>query len=116
MCAWANYANVNTVPSLLALADAMSAASQLRAQVWQHIAIKDISSKIDIARTMNEAQAKVIAALDKYEKEDMSNDRDKELLDADPSAVIENGILRENIIGLVKSDKAEEAQILISLV
>ncbi len=105
-----NYANVNTVPSLLMLDDGFRALSQLRIQAWQYMALKDTAKRVEMTQAMNAAHAKVIDALNKYEKDDISDDKDRSLLAADRSALAEYDTLREKMLELVNADKADEAR------
>jgi methyl-accepting chemotaxis protein len=106
----ANYANINTVPSLLALDEAFGSVARLRVQIWQYIALKDAAMKVEMENTMSGAHAKVIEALNKYEKEDLSNDDDKALLTADRNALAEYDSLLGKAKALAKEDKADEAR------
>src|SRR5471030_1941066 len=108
--AGANYANINTVTSLLALDDAFSSAAQLRVQVWQYLSLRDPALRVEMLKTMGEVHAKILAALDKYEREDLSDDNDKILLSADRTALAEYDLLRDNVIALVNQDKGDEAR------
>ena len=105
-----NYANVNTVPSLLMLDDGFRALSQLRIQAWQYMALKDTAKRVEMTQAMNAAHAKVIDALNKYEKDDISDDKDRSLLAADRSALAEYDTLREKMLELANADKADEAR------
>lgn len=108
--AGANYANINTVPSLLALDDAFRAAAQLRVQVWQYMALKDAAKRSDMTTAMAGALAKVNEAFDKYEKENLSNDDDKALLAADRNALAEYDALRGKVMTLANDGKLDEAR------
>lgn len=48
-----NYTNVNTVPSLLTLADAAGSAAQLRTQLWQHMALNDPEKRAVLSGAMD---------------------------------------------------------------
>ena len=108
--AGANYANINTVPSLLALDEAFGSVSRLRVQIWQYIALKDPGTKAEMETAMSGAHAKVIEAFNKYEKEDLSNDNDKALLTTDRNALAAYDVLLGNVKALAKEDKADEAR------
>jgi len=108
--AGANYANINTVPSLLALDEAFGSVSRLRVQIWQYIALKDPGTKAEMETTMSGAHAKIIEAFNKYEKEDLSNDNDKALLTTDRNALAAYDVLLGNVKALAKEDKADEAR------
>ena len=108
--AGANYANINTVPSLLSLDEAFRAAAQLRVQVWQYMALKDAAMRSNMLAAMGGAYSKTVDALNKYEKENLSNDSDKALLNADRVALAEYEIVRANVLALANADKADEAR------
>src|SRR5471030_2322653 len=102
--------NVNTVPSLLALDEAFIPAAVLRVQVWQYLALSDAEKKSGLANEMALEHAKVIEALNKYEKEDLTDDRDKALLVVDRNALAEYDALREKVLALAALDKADDAR------
>jgi len=106
----ANYAQINSVPSLLAIAEANTALTHYRVMIWQHIAAKDAAKHADIEKTMAEDHANVIAALNKYEKEDISDDKDRALLAVDRSGLAEVASLFTNALALSNQDKADEAR------
>ncbi|RFP08505.1 HAMP domain-containing protein [Duganella sp. BJB488] len=108
--AGANYANINTVPSLLALDDAFGAAARLRVQIWQYIALKDPAAKAEMETAMNAAHGKIIEAFDKYEKEDVSNDDDKVQLTADRQALAAYDVLLGKVKALANDGKVDEAR------
>jgi len=108
--AGANYANINTVPSLLALDDAFGSVARLRVQIWQYIALKDPAMKAETETAMNAAHGKIIEAFDKYEKEDVSNNDDKVLLTADRQALAAYDALLGKVKALASEDKVDEAR------
>lgn len=77
-----NYANVNTVPSLREIDTAFAALSNMRAQLWQHIALTDKAKLAEIELLMDKERADAEVALKKYEAEDMSDDADRALMAA----------------------------------
>ncbi|MFZ6649410.1 methyl-accepting chemotaxis protein [Undibacterium sp. TJN25] len=106
----ANYANVNTVPSLHALDKASGAVGRLRLLIWQYIALKDPAMKVEAEHAMNSVHAEVVEALDKYDKENLSNDDDKALLTADRDALANLYSLLGKVKALAKEDKVDEAR------
>ena len=105
----ASYAEINTVPSLLTLDDANTAISHIRVLIWQHIATKDPAKRAEFEKTMTDDHTAVIAALDKYEKEDISDDKDKGLLATDRATLAEMDTLFAKTLDLSRQDKADEA-------
>lgn len=105
-----NYTNVNTVPSLLTLADAAGSAAQLRTQLWQYMALNDPEKRAVLSGPMDQVHAKTLGAFDKYEKENLSNDEDKALLNADRAALNDYDVLLRKIKTLVDNGRADEAR------
>ena len=106
----ASYANINTVPSLLTLDKAFEPLALVRARVWQHILLSDHAKKAEMAQKINAVHAQTVAALDKYEKEDITDDKDKALLAADRSALDAYDIVRAKVLALSDAGKTEEAR------
>lgn len=106
----ANYANVNTVPSLQTLADASDALAKQRIVLWQSLALKDNTTQTAMASEMHAAGVALIAALDKYEKESISDDKDRTLLMADRTALAAFNVLRDKVAVLEAAGKQDEAR------
>jgi methyl-accepting chemotaxis protein len=111
----ANFGNVSTVPSLLTLSDAFRKAAQLRTQVWQYMALSDPVKKSQMADKMRAGHAQVIDALNKYEKENLDDDKDKALLAAVRAALAEYDALRGKVLALADAGKSDEARDLLLL-
>src|SRR5450830_354171 len=79
----ANYANINTVPSLLALDEAFKELALIRTQVWQLMDLNDDAKKVEVVKKINEEHGLIIEEFNVYEKEDISDDKDRALLVAD---------------------------------
>lgn len=94
----ANYANVNTIPSFQIIAQANTAFGNLRAQAWQHVAITDQAAMAEVDQKIAANRQRVEEALNKYEKENLSDDKDRALLGAvrtsfkDYVALIDKGL------------------------
>ena len=106
----ANFANINTVPSILTLDKAFTPFSRLRAQTWQYLALSDPAQRSELAKAMDEQHAQGIAALNEYEKEEIADDKDRSLLSADRNALAEYDALREKILTLTNTNQTEEAR------
>ena len=101
----ASYATANTVPSLLTLNTAFVSFAQMRTQVWQHMAAKDPAARSQLETSMRAARVAVGQALDKYEKENLSDEQDRALLAADRAVLARYDAVREKVLAL--SDKGE---------
>uniref|UniRef100_UPI0030ED49C1 MCP four helix bundle domain-containing protein n=1 Tax=Undibacterium luofuense TaxID=2828733 RepID=UPI0030ED49C1 len=76
----ANYGNVNTIPSLIDLNDAMNNSALTRLRVWQFMAVDDAATRDKIIAMMAENDKAVDNAISHYEKENLSDDTDKQLI------------------------------------
>ena len=105
----ANYGNENTVPSLVALNDAVSYVTNMRVMIWQHISQTEASKRLELEEKMSDNRRKLDAALLKYEGL-ISNDKDKALLAADRAAIRDYDDLRDKVLALSRENKNEEAR------
>jgi len=106
----ANYTNVNVVPSILGLDKGFSALALLRTQTWQYIALTDKDKMAEWEAKMNSNLQAIESALNVYEKEYISDDKDKALLASDRSALGEYETLRAKVVGLARDGKHVEAR------
>ncbi|HSW03990.1 methyl-accepting chemotaxis protein [Aquabacterium sp.] len=105
----ANYANVNTVPSILVIDEAFAPMAVLRAQVWQHLAQSEDARMSEIEKSMTDNRRAIDDALKKYEGL-LSDDKDKALLAADRAALADYDGLRDKALGLSRQNKNAEAR------
>jgi methyl-accepting chemotaxis protein len=105
----ASYATVKTVPSILTIQDASDAAYSIRVALWKYIADADPAVRSSTEKAMSAAHVKVIEALNKYEKENIADKNDAELLRAarETFAVYEKQ--REIVMAVAAAGKIEEA-------
>ena len=104
-----NYANVNTVPRLLTLDEASGPVAQLLVDIWQYMALNDVTKRNEMEQIMRREHAKVIDALKEFES-GVSDDQDKRLLAADRAALAEYDALREQVLTMVASGNAWQAR------
>ncbi|WP_417068066.1 methyl-accepting chemotaxis protein [Niveibacterium terrae] len=105
-----NYANINTVPSLIDLNEAYVPFSVIRTLLWQHIAVTDSAKMEDLDRKIADLRPKVDEALKRYEANDISNEQDRALLLADKSAMAEYWGLLDHSLQLSRQGKKVEAR------
>lgn len=106
----ANYANINTVPSIVDINSAVANTDHLRLQVWQYLATNDPGQKQELERTMTVTVSNVISAFQLYEKNDVSDAKDKELLEADRRVFNEYNLFRSKVLAIAKEGKNDEAR------
>jgi len=104
-----NYANINSVPSIVVLANAGESLGRLRIRVYRHVLNTDAAKMSEIETTIKEAQDGVEKALKGYESL-ISDDRDKQMLDDDRAAY--NDYLKgvEKTLNLSRENKNEQAR------
>ena len=106
----ASYATVNTIPSLLTLNQAFVPFTQMRTAVWQHMTSKDATVRDKLEAGIKEARAAVNQALDKYEKEDISDEQDRALLAADRAVLLRYDAVRDKVLALSKAGEPDAAR------
>ena len=106
----ANYATVNSVPSLLTLNQAFVPFTQMRTAVWQHMASKDAAQRDALEAGIRAARAAVGKALDKYEQENLSDEQDKALLATDRAVLLRYDAMREKVLALSKAGELDAAR------
>ncbi|MBH2070571.1 MAG: MCP four helix bundle domain-containing protein, partial [Burkholderiales bacterium] len=106
----ASYASANTVPSLLTLNTAFVSFAQMRTQVWQHLAAKDPAMRSQLETSMRAARVAVGQALDKYEKENVSDEQDRALLAADRAVLARYDTVREKVLALSGAGELDAAR------
>ena len=106
----ASYASANTVPSLLTLNTAFVSFAQMRTQVWQHLAAKDPAMRSQLETSMRAARVAVGQALDKYEKENISDEQDRALLAADRAVLARYDTVREKVLALSGAGELDAAR------
>ncbi|WP_426088275.1 methyl-accepting chemotaxis protein [Janthinobacterium sp. PSPC1-1] len=106
----AGYATVNTVPSLLTLNTAFVSFAQMRTQVWQHLAAKDPAVRGQLETSVRAARVAVGQALDKYEKENLTDEQDRALLAADRAVLARYDSVREKVLALSGKGELDAAR------
>lgn len=107
--ATAGYAEVNTLPSIVALDQVADALGNLRAQQWQRLAGPGGGASLEVGR----AQATVVQTLDRYQKELLSDDHDAGLLNTLRSRVDDYSRSQEHIDGLLQAGDQAAARTLL---
>jgi methyl-accepting chemotaxis protein len=109
-----NYTNVNTIPSLLGLDNAFTALTRLRLQLLQHILLSDKVQMAELEAKMTRSAQGVEAALNQYEKDYISDEKDRALLYADRAAYAEYEALRFKVLALSRESKMDQAHALLA--
>lgn len=105
----ANYANDNTVPSLLVLQDANEAIGELNTLAWQLLAKSDASGVSELNSKFEASKAKFSKAMKDYEPL-ISDDKDKKLLESDRSHFETYVDSLGKMMGFITDGKLDEAK------
>nr|WP_198980097.1 MCP four helix bundle domain-containing protein [Herbaspirillum sp. ASV7] len=76
----ASYSTENTVPSILELDRVIDAVYFMRVATWEFIASPDPASRQETEKNISASLARIAKALDTYEKEDISDATDAQML------------------------------------
>jgi methyl-accepting chemotaxis protein len=103
----ANFANVNTIPSLNDLGSADQRVADLGQKLWQAIDQPEARARATIEASITQDVASVQEALAKYEKDDMDEPaqmyaEDKALLDTDRAALVAFVALKDQVLALAQ--------------
>lgn len=117
----ANFANLNTVPSVREIDTAADAVSDLRAELWQAASLSGPKQAILTAleQKIAEHQRTATEALDKYEKEDMDEPTalfvpDKAGLEATRSVLASYLSIKDQALALIGTGNADQARELLT--
>lgn len=105
----ANWTNINVVPSLLILDNAMDELAGIRVRTWQSLIVSDKSELDDIERKIKTSRGIIMDELQRYKDKFLADDEDRRLLLADFAMIQEYDDLRDKIFALIKADKKDAA-------
>ncbi|MGZ5006664.1 MAG: methyl-accepting chemotaxis protein [Methylobacter sp.] len=82
-----NFANVNSIPSIVLLSNATEALGRLRVRVYRHVLNTDPVKMAELDGKIKEAQEGVFNALNEYERVAIADDKDRQMLADDRTAL-----------------------------
>ena len=103
-----NYTNVNAVPSLIELDAATDELANIRARIWQQVSLTDTAKIEELQRKIAASRAKIEESLNRYEKSDIADDKDRQLLASDRAVLVEYDTLRQKVFALISAGKGSE--------
>jgi methyl-accepting chemotaxis protein len=110
-----NFCNVNALPSIIVLDEAIQDTARMRVSLWKSIVEDDAQKVTELDEKIKNAKKDLDEKLNKYEKELIADDKDKELLKADREGVAAYMSNYEKVMPLAKQNKDKEAaQIMIA--
>ena len=115
----ANFATVNTVPSVHDIDTSYDAVAAFREALWNEVAEPDDKIRTGIEQQMSSNVKSAFDALIKYEKEDMDEPPevyapDKAKLDASRAALTDELALKDKVVALTHADKRDQARELLT--
>ncbi|WP_374482225.1 methyl-accepting chemotaxis protein [Zoogloea sp.] len=102
-----DYVQANTFPSLQTLLEARSKLTASRLGTYQLALAVDAAHRSEIAKEIQEADSQLDLTLQKYERELISDDTDKQLLEADKRAITDYRRIREAYFAKVDANDLE---------
>lgn len=105
-----NYLNINTVPSIVTLDDMSKAYTDMQETVYQHIINTDDATMVQLDRVILDYRAKIEDSLKKYEAENITDDKDRRLIEAIRVELKNYDIVREKCLALSRANKIEDAR------
>ena len=110
----ANYSNLNSIPSLIALDEIRKHSLRLRININKHVLNSDPKEMAAAEEKLAEHHKKLVENIDKYIEHYVSNDKDKELISALKTSADEMLAIYPHIIELSRSNKQEQARDLVN--
>ena len=108
----ANFTNVNVTPSMQVLQRVYEPLAMMRAQLWRHIAQDDKGHKAELEGQIRTSLTKVEEGLKAYEPL-LADDKDRQLLQADRTALSAYLTLRDQALALSRDGKLAQARDLV---
>ncbi|MEO9382780.1 methyl-accepting chemotaxis protein [Chromobacterium phragmitis] len=104
-----DYMKVNTFPSIHTLEDAKEALADMRLTLARSVALSDPAAKKAEFASLSDVDKRFDTALDKYEKELLSNDEDRKLLQTDRDDMKLYRQQRDKYLQLLQANSVAEA-------
>ncbi|MRW86012.1 HAMP domain-containing protein [Pseudoduganella sp. FT26W] len=105
----ADYVSVNVVPSILSLNKVITDFGNMRAATWQVVSVRDPDAREALKKEREASYRKAMDELHRYEKQYVTDDKDRQQLQADLRAVDAYKALSDKILGLALQAKEDEA-------
>jgi len=105
----ANFANTNSVPSILFLNNTMEEFSRLRIRAYRHLLNNDAEKQIEIESKITQAKVGVENAFREYERL-LYSEQDKKMLNANRTAYLEYLNELEPVLALSRAKKEDQAR------
>jgi methyl-accepting chemotaxis protein len=104
-----NFCNVNSLPSIVLLDDAIQDASSMRTNLWKSVVENDKDEITKLDAKIRQSNKDLNTKLNRYEKELTADEQDKAFLNADREAISAYMAIYDKVMPLIKENKDEEA-------
>ena len=105
----ANFANVNTVPSIIVLDEAHGAFSNLRVLAYLRLLTTDKNKALEVEQKIAKEREKIETSLKKYEPL-LANDKDRSLLADERALLADYDTVRNQLFALARDNKMDEVR------
>ncbi|MBF5038508.1 MCP four helix bundle domain-containing protein [Methylophilus sp. 13] len=105
-----NYLNINTVPSIIILDEMSKAYADMQETVYQHIVNTDDATMTQLDRVVLEYRAKLDEGIKKYEAENITDDKDRSLIEGIKTELRNYDNVRERVLSLSRANKIDDAR------
>ena len=109
----ANYANINSIPSILEVAKSQADFSRVRVRMYRFLIVRDPAKLAELDQQVKASIAETQESLKRYESL-VSDDKDRQMLETEKAALEEYVRQMEPVLELVRKGKAEDAREMIS--
>jgi len=106
----ASYSAVNVVPSLLIIAQTNQGMTSVRTSTWKYLALGETGDKEVLVKSIEDAKTKAKDGIKKYKESYISDERDKDLLNAEDQAFSNFLALQDKAMSFADSGKWDEAR------
>ncbi|MGZ5053136.1 MAG: HAMP domain-containing methyl-accepting chemotaxis protein [Methylobacter sp.] len=104
-----NFANTNSVPSIVILAKANEAFGHMRVREYRHVLTPDVAKKAEIENRFKIAQDAVFTALKDYEST-LVDDKDRQMLAEDKAAFNDYLTATQSTLSFSRENKVDQAR------
>ncbi|BDU72579.1 methyl-accepting chemotaxis protein [Mesoterricola silvestris] len=110
----ASFGSATTVPKLVEINSAQVAMESIRRTLWQHIAQVEPGTLARLEGRIAEDEGRVAKGLDAFERNGVSGDQERRLLEAERASVLAYRTLADRALALSRAGKKAEARDLLA--
>ncbi len=103
-----NFSNVNSIPAIIAMSNAMQDFGSLRRRIYRHVMVNDAAKKAELETKITDARNSLEKAMKDYEAT-LADDKDRQMFKADREALDKYYATIEPVLALSRANKQQEA-------